>query len=236
MTLEADVHEPKDFLKLAAPSCPVGVEVLNERGWADYRWKTVSGDYVQVERKTWPEILASVDAVEDQLRRHRKNQPGARLLFVLEGMVSTDSSGTYSLRSLKDGTLWTRGYKSGTRLSRVYSWLYAASEYVEVFQTFNYEMTVQFLVQAYKHDQKEEADKKTFNRYFKKIVFHPNPMVMQLMGLIPGLGEVKAEALIARFTTVWAVLNADPADLMDVPGIGPRLAHDMLRRIGRFDV
>jgi ERCC4-type nuclease len=236
VTLEADVHEPKEFLKLAAPSVPVAVEILNERGWADYKWQGRDGGYTQVERKTWPEILASVDAVEDQLRRHRKNQPDARLLFVLEGMVATDSMGTYNLRSLKDGTLWTRGYKSGTRLSRIYSWMYAASEYVEIFQTFDYTMTVQFLVQAYKYDQKEETEKKTFNRYFKKISFHPNPQVMQLMGLIPGLGEVKAEALIARFTTVWQVLNAPPADLMDVPGIGPRLAHDMLRRIGRYDV
>lgn len=234
MTLTCDVHEPKDFIKNVVSSVPCSVEVLNERNWADYRWMGKNG-YTQVERKTWPEILANVDAVEDQLRRHKKNQPDARLLFVLEGMVDVDSMGTYSLRETKGGGFWGRGYKSGTRISRVYSWLYNASEYVEVFQTGNYAMTCQFLVQAYKQDQKEE-EHTTFARHFKKMTFHPNPQVLMLMGMIPGLGEVKSEALIARFNTVWNIVSANPADLMDVEGIGVKTAYTMLQRIGRVDV
>ena len=236
MVLEADVHEPKDFIKNCVTSVPVSVEILNERLWADYRWKTEAGCYVQVERKTWPEILANVDAVEDQLRRHRKNQPEARLLFVLEGMVSADSMGTYSLRETRGGGIWSRGYRSSTRISRIYSWLYNASEYVEVFQTGDYAGTCQFLVQAYKQDQKPELEHKTFQRHFKKMTFHPNPQVLMLMNMVPGLGEVRAEALIERFTTVWNVVSTSPADLMDVSGIGQSIAHTMLRRIGRPDV
>jgi ERCC4-type nuclease len=234
--LEADVHEPKDFLKYVAPSVPCKVEILNERAWADYRWQGADGKWTQVERKTWPEILASVEAVEDQLRRHLKNQPEARLIFVLEGVVDVDAGGVYTVVRAKKNDIWVRGYRSGTRIARVYSWLYNASQYVEIFQVFNYEQTCQFLVQAYNQDQKPPEEHKTFQRYFKKVTFHPNPQVLMLMGLMPGLGEAKAEALIDRFTTVWNVLSAGTADIMDVPGIGTVMAHRMLQRIGRTDV
>lgn len=218
-------------------SVPCSVENLNENLWADYRWRDHSGRWIQVERKTWPEILASVDAVEDQLRRHMSNNPQARLLFVLEGMVDTSPEGTHLLnKSNNKSGIWTRGYRSATNIGRIYSWLYNASSYVEVFQTFNRELTFQFLVQAYKQDQKSPEEHKTFNRYFKKVVFSPNPQVMQLMGLMPGLGEIKSEALIKEFTTVWRVVNASPEELMKVPGIGIKMAYTLLQRIGRVDV
>lgn len=234
MTLMIDVHEPEDAIKLMVSSVPCSVEILNEYLFADYKWKRADGGVTQVERKTWGEILANVDAVEDQLRRHKKNQPEARLLFVLEGMVDVTMGGTYQLRAAKGGSVYVRGFKSATRISRIYSWLYNASEYVEVFQTGNYEMTCQFLVQAYKQDQKEEPHE-TFQRYFKKIVFHPNPQVLALMGMIPGLGEVRSEALIAEFSTVWGVLSSTPAKLAQVPGIGPKMSNTILQRIGRYD-
>ena len=231
--LEIDVHEPERSLMLMATSVPCCREILNEHLWGDYRWRGISGKWTNVERKTWPEILADLNSVEDQLRRHRKNQPEARLIFVLEGMVEEDSSGTYTLQRSKNG-VYVKGYKYSTRLSRILSWLYNASEFVEVFQTFSYEMTCQFLVQAYNQDQKEEHQ--TFNRYFKKMTFHPSPQVLALMGMAPGLGEVKAEALIEKFATVWNVLNASPRELMEVKGIGDKMALTLLRRVGRIDV
>jgi ERCC4-type nuclease len=235
--LEADVHEPTEkFLTYVRPAVDCKVTVLNEHLWADYRWKNHDGSWTQVERKTWGEILANVDSVEDQLRRHLKNQPEARLLFILEGMVEDTSDGVHILTPAKSNNVWVKGYRSGTRIGRIYSWLYNASQYVEVFQTFSYELTCQFLVQAYKQDQKPPEEHKTFNRYFKKVTFHPNSQVLALMGMIPGLGEVKAEALIERFNTVWNVLSASPADLMTVDGIGKGMANTMLQRIGRMDV
>lgn len=234
MTLECDVHEPELAMRLLAPSVPVSREILNERGWADYRWQNHEGKWVQVERKTWSEVLASIDAVEDQLRRHLANQPEARLLFLLEGVVTVTFEGTYVMKYVKEGSLLAKNWKSGTRLGRVYSWLYSISGFVEVFQTFDYAMSCQFLAQAYMNDQK--AIHQTFNRHFKKVMFHPNPQVVSLMGLAPNLGEKRAEALIDRFTTVYNVMIASPADLMDVNGIGKGLAHSILARVGRTDV
>lgn len=234
--LEADVHEPMEFLPLINTSVPASREILNERHWADYRWQNSGKKWTQVERKTWSEVLADLNAVEDQLRRHMANQPEARLLFVLEGLVDVGSEGTYVLKQTGKESVWVRSWRSGTRISRVYSWLYSVSEYIEVFQTGSYPLTCQFLVQAYNQDQKPAEDKHTFNRHFKKPVFHPNPQVMQLMGLAPGLGEKRSEALIGKFSTVWNVLSANPRELESVPGIGARLASTILQRIGRPDV
>lgn len=233
--LEIDVHEPEESIKLIGQSVPCSREILNERNWGDYRWRGSSGQWTNVERKTWPEILASLDSVEDQLRRHKRNQTDARLIFVLEGLVSSASDGTFQLRETGNG-VWVKGYKSGTPVSRVLAWLYNASQYVEVFQTMSYLMTCQFLVQAYKQDQKEEGEHKTFNRYFKKMTFHPNPQVLMLMGIMPGIGEVKAEAIIAKFPVLWMVLNASVGELSSVPGIGEKTARTLLQRIGRLDV
>lgn len=234
--LEADVHEPEKFLLIASPVVPCKMEVLNEYQWADYRWQDYEENWVQVERKTWGEVLASMDAVEDQLRRHLKNRPEARLLFLIEGMVMEDGDGTHILTPTKDGKVFVRGYRHTATLNRVYSWLFNVSRYLEVFQVPNYNATVQFLVQAYKQSKKPPEDHKTFNRYFKKVTFHPNPQVLALIGIMPGIGEVKAEALIDRFTTVYGVLSASPGELAQVDGIGPKLSRTLLQRMGRVDV
>lgn len=239
--LEIDCHEQRDgqlALSYIAPVVSCRVENLNEAGWADYRWTTAGGQVVQAERKTWGEVLANLDSVEDQLRRQRAAHPEARLLFVLEGWVDEHMSGTTIIQPAagKSGGIWARGHMSGTKLSRVYSWLYNVSEYLEVFQTGNYAQTCQWLVAAYKQDQKQAGEKTTFHRYFKDIVFHADPQVLQLMGLMPGLGEIRAKALITKFTTTWQVLNASPKQLELVPGIGPKLAVGLLRSVGRVDV
>ena len=237
MNFQIDVNEPEIALKLIAPSIEgARVSPLNSQDFADYTWKDYEGKLINVERKTWPEILADVDKVEDQLRRHMKNQPEARLIFVLEGMIEMGEMGTWLIERAKNGTVWTRGRLSGTRLSRIYSWLYQASRYVEVFQTMNYEQTCSLLVAMYKADQKTPEEHKTFSRYFKKVVFHPNSQVTMLMGMSPGLGEVKAEALIGKFGCVWNVLSAEPRELAEVKGIGAGLSKSILQRVGRLDV
>lgn len=48
---------------------------------------------------------------------------------------------------------------------------------------------------------------------------------------IPGLGEVKAKALLRHFGSVKAVAAANEAELRSVPGIGPALASTILRAL-----
>lgn len=235
MTLYIDINEPYDqATKLMSSSVECEVDSINSQGWADYRWTSIQGQDVHVERKTWPEILSNVDKVEDQLRRHFVDKPNARLIFILEGIVVPDSVGTSILKPTNRDTIFVKGYGSSVRLSRIYSWLYRVADYLECYMTPTYEATCIALVQMYKSDQKTEHE--TFNRYFKPIAFSPNPQIVQLMGLMPGVGEKRASALIDRFTTVWNVVNATPAELAEVDGIGKKLSVQLLQRIGRTDV
>ncbi len=236
--LDVDVNEPATGLGYIKPAVDEAqILALNSAGWADYRWESAGGRVTNVERKTWPEILANVDAVEEQLRRHQTNHPAARMVFILEGWVQETMAGTSLVVGVNARqNMWVTGHSSGTRLSRIYSWLYAASEYVEVFQTGNYAQTCQLLVAAYKQDQKDDREKRIFSRHFKEVVFHPNPQVLKLMAIEPGIGEKRAEALIGQYTTLWHVLNASPRELAAVPGIGTTLATRLLQRVGRVDV
>ena len=236
--LDIDSNEPTTGLTYIQPAVDAAqVMALNVAGWADYRWQGSSGRWTNVERKTWPEILTNVDTVEDQLRRHQANHPEARLVFVMEGWVQETLAGTSSVQGVNGrANMWVLGHSSGTRLSRIYSWLYAASEYVEVFQTGNYAQTCAFLVAAYKQDAKEDKDRKIFHRHLKEVTFHPNPQVLKLMAIEPGIGEKRAEALIDQFTTLVAVLTSTPEMLATVPGVGLTLATRLLQRAGRIDV
>lgn len=229
-----DIHEPTQAQSLIGQSVPCTVEDLNGSGWADYRWKDYGGAYVHAERKTWGELLASVDRVEDQLRKHLTNQPAVELRLILEGVVIPVASGTAILRPTNRDAIYIKGHYSSIRLSLVYAWLYQIGKYVEIYTTPNYEATCIALVAFFKGDQKEEHS--TLHRYIKKVDFHPNPQVTQLMGLLPNVGAKRAEALIDRFTTTWNVVSASPEELSTVNGIGKVLSKQILRQVGRTDV
>ena len=251
---EIDVNEPVEALTKLAPAIP-GIEVvpLNERGWADYRWSTLfqTNMIVHVERKTWGELLSGIDKVEDQLRGHLERQPEAKLIFILEGLVvpisSTSNEGTGTLKRTKNSNIFVRSYSSKVKLSQVCAWLYQISKYIEVYQTPDFDTTIQALFHFYKADQKLEEEHKTLQRYYKKSAWHPNPQVAMLMGLFPGkeagsnfegvgIGEKRAETLIERFGTVWNVMGASPKEISELPGFGKILSKELLRRIGRPDI
>ena len=234
-----DSHEPEQAELLLSPVVGCIRDSLNEHGWADYKWESYSSlpskrEFVHVERKQWSEILSGMDKIEDQLRRHMANQPKAKLLLLIEGLVVPDAAGTVYLKATNKNNIWVKGYSSRIRLSQVYAWLYQVQEFVEVIQTPSYEGTCIALAAMYKGDQKEAHT--TFQRHYKKMDFHPNPQIVQLMGLLPGIGEKRAQVLIERFITVYGVVTASPVELATVDGIGPKLSVSLLQRIGRIDV
>lgn len=232
--INIDVHEPEEAERFLGTSCEVSRWSLNDAGVADYMWKDHEGRMVHVERKTWGELLGSIPKVEDQLRRHMTNQKDARLLFILEGLAVPVQSGTRLLKPTNRDTLYVMGMSSTFRMSQVYAWLYQVQKYAEVFFSPNYYGTCTAMSSFYKGDQKPEHE--TFKRHFKKVTFHPNPQVVQLMGVMPGVGEKRAEALIRQFSTVWNVVSAKPGELARVDGIGVKLASQLLQRVGRPDV
>ena len=232
--IKIDIHEPAEALTYLGQSVECDKVLLNEKGKADYLWQAIDGQEVQVERKQWLECFTKMDAVEDQLRRHLKNSPEARLILLIEGFGTPVLGGMTQLRATNQNRVYVMGGTTSIRYAQAMAWLYQINKFIEVYHTASFEATCTALVSWYKADQKVEHT--TFQRHFKEVSFHPNPAVAQLMGLLPGVGEKKAEALIERFNTVYNVVTATPAQLSTVPGIGVTLSRTILQRIGRPDV
>src|SRR6516164_6403920 len=64
------------------------------------------------------------------------------------------------------------------------------------------------------------------------------PEVRDLLALhlVPGLGPRLTAALLERFGSAAAVLRTSPEELQQVPHIGAKLAHDLVRHLRAADV
>lgn len=241
--LLVDSNEPIEIFTLIQPVIQsVQVTPLNSDGYADYRWNTCDGKIKQVERKTWGELLSNTDKVEEQLHRHLSKHPQVELVFLLEGLVEQSNNGSRLLHKQKNGFI-TKGRELRTRLSGVYAWLYQIGKYCEVIQTPSLVESATAICAMYKADQKNEHT--TFSRHIKQLNFHPDPRVITLMGISPGLGDIRASNLINQFVSPWNIISAgwvgEPVvknkyDLTVVNGIGKTLVDNVLRNFGRPDV
>src|SRR5262249_8015660 len=70
------------------------------------------------------------------------------------------------------------------------------------------------------------------------MTFDPTPEVRALitLHLVPGLGPRLTAALLQRFGSAAAVLEASVDQLGEVPYIGAKLAEDLLAAVGRANV
>ncbi|KKM94148.1 hypothetical protein LCGC14_1201270 [marine sediment metagenome] len=235
--LEIDNHEPSQLIELLGQTTPTQVSALNSAGYADFKWWDGDQDK-QIERKTWNDLLADLGSIETQLMRQMDNHPECTLALLIEGIAVPGkgiTGGTAVLRQTK-GTkgLYYQSHQSKVNMQAIYAWIYQVSKYMEVYQTPDLYSTAKAITAFYSSDQKEGHT--TFNRHLKEKTFHPNPQVTSLMGMVPGIGPVKAEALIGKFGTVWEILNSTPDRLAVVHGVGVKETTRWLRLIGRPDV
>jgi ERCC4-type nuclease len=231
--MKQDSHEPDEMARLLTTCVSLEIEALNEHGYADYLWEDYEGKLVQVERKTWNELLADLDSVEEQVRKEIVNNPDVRTMLVVEGTAIPTVSGTTTLGPTRGSILVPKSNYS-RHIQMVYGWLYQVEKHCEVYMTSCLHSTARALIAFCQADQKE--DHNTFSRYIKQIQFDPNPQVQMLMNMYSGLGEVKAKALIEDFGTVWRVLHSSPEQLQIVGGIGNKIALKLLRGVGRTDI
>ena len=233
--IAVDTHEPSAMLQMLAQVVPAHIDRLNDDGYADYLWDGIEGSRTQAERKTWQDVLGGMDRIEDQLRRQMEAHPDVRLILLVEGIATPSMSGTttwYESRTNK--RILCAGKEFMLPIQAVYAWVYQVEKFMEVYFTTGMVATARALTAFYKADQK--AEHSTFQRYLKQVDWHPNPQVQGLICLARSIGTTRAEALINQFGTVFNVLSASPEQLTMVEGIGPRLAHSLLRGVGRTDV
>ena len=239
---EIDVNEPKELIPLMSTVVPTTVQPLNVQGYADYRWTKYDGKQRQVERKTWGELLANVEHVEEQLQRHLTKNPDIELVFMLEGMAIQGELGTVTLNPTTNGRIYTLGRRYAARLNGIYSWLFEVSNFLTVIQTTGLRESSIALASMFTHDQKPSHS--TFKRHIKQVAVSPNPMVTTLMGASQGLGDKRATQLISYAGTPWNIWSAgycehslykDKYEFTKLDGIGNGVLDNVYRTIGRPD-
>jgi len=235
LPLLADQFEPTgEIVPMLQQSIPVQVVDLNLNGFADYMWTACDLHSIQAERKQNGEMLASLGKVEDQLRR--QYEKADENLLIVEGFIVASSKGCYTLKRSKDNRYFfvDREYEH-TTYGALLSWYYSLDKSgITVYNTPDLKGTAILLAALYQNSQ--QVEHKTLNRYLKRKIYieEQDPQVMNLMGLRGvNIGEVRAKAIIEIYKSLFNVLLCSPEELMVVPGIGRKLARDILRAGGR---
>src|SRR5439155_22158250 len=224
------------YVQQAVPTAALAS--LNDADWAAYWWLDRTEKPVQAERKTWSDLTSGLDIIEYQLRQQMKAHPEARRMLIVEGVALPSMMGTVVYQQSKGSKrdVFYASREQQTRFSMIMAWLYQVEKFIEVYFTADLRATCQALVAFYQADQKENHQ--TFERYLRVADWHANPQVeaMMAIGRGVGIGPAKAEALIKRFGTIWAVLSARPDQLQQVAGLGRTNSLRLLRKVGRLDL
>lgn len=136
------------------------------------------------------------------------------------------------------------------RISELYAWIYRLNQLgVSTFFTNNWEETARFLITVYRNEQKPPEAHSTFNRIYRPKVHIKTEkdmtkeevdyirFVKSLMFLSVayrlGIGEVKARAIADKFCNILDLSTASLSELVEVEGVGRRMAENILSSLGR---
>jgi hypothetical protein len=243
--IEVDQSEPQEIARLLDQITEVEVAPNNAMGWADYKYTGVycychNSNVYNCERKTWGDLAAGVDEVEEQLCRQLDLHPGVHARLYIEGVAEPAAGGLLVYSKAQGKNLFMAGLKGSrqTTYNSIVSWLRQQGKYWEVVFTASMAASAVTIGQNYKADQVEEGEHRTNLRMYKKRSYYKNEqaeIIMNASGHV-AIGEQKSLALAKHFGTAWRAFKASPQEWMQVPGIGPKLATDYLRNLGRGDI
>jgi len=236
--MKIDSFEPLQIVRGSRQVFPDTPQLpLNQHGYADYIIDGLDGTpHSQIERKQVPEILGSIDSVEDQLRRELQSKPDIPLTLMVEGIAEPAPEGIQTYTLATNGAIFRKSRFYKTRYDRYEGFLVGLQQIgVTVWRTNSWEGTVEALVRFQKYAL--NPDHTILNRYLKIPIFHPNKYVQTLMGIKDAdLGPTLSEALIAAFGDPWTIIRQDAKTISDhTPGMGIAKARKLLKAFGRTD-
>ena len=218
-----DTNEPLALQLLLEQGNTVERHPLNTLGFADILWHGLS-DTQQMERKQAPELLSSLDSVEEQLHRQILLGVADKLRLVVEGMIAPSADGVVTYQMSKDSKVMYKTRTFHRPYTSVMSWFSALeANGVEVYCVPSLEATALLVSALYHRSQKLPEEQSTFSKYIKPRpqVSAYNPFVLTLMGIENGgVGEEMGKALVARFRTPWEVFCAGQQEIADTRLIG----------------
>lgn len=213
MTILIDVHEPQHFYtRLMLRDLPVERTKL-EIG--DYH---LPYDYV-IERKTIDDLLNSLYGNDQQKR--------ARIWMQLRNLSQYE----HPILAIVAGNKWKSYYFSNSRsvhssilsflISTLFSWN------IPVVMLDDDDEFILFIEQLYKYATKDKPSVRPAPKASLKRT--DNEILEDILCMIPNVGVSKARLILEHFGTIAEVAKANVNDLIQVKGIGKKIASSIVK-------
>ena len=171
------------------------------------------GDKIIVERKTLNDFLTSIKTGRIFQQAYRIAQSGKNGLIILEGD-----------KTMVDSSLMSRKAVQG---ALIHLTVFIG---IPVIRSLNIQETATLLIDILNQSKQQELPR-------QKHIISVSPGIqinkkqrqkLFLLQNLPGIGTKKGLALLKTFSTIENILNASPADLTKVRGIGNKLAERII--------
>ena len=168
------------------------------------------GDQIIIERKTLQDFLDSIKSGRIFQQAYRMTQSGKNGLIILEGDKSMVEASSISRKAVQGALIHLTVFLG-----------------IPVIRSMDIRETASLLVHICHQCQQQTLPR-------QKQVIHRNPGInitkkqrqkLFLLRNLQGIGTKKGLTLLQSFSTIENILNASPADLTKVRGIGNRLAN-----------
>ena len=256
-----DSNEPSNIVKLLQQSCPVTVANLNIAKMSDFWFANYEGKRLQFSRKQAGELVGNIDEAERQLASYYDNAD--KNYQIVEGIISPDRlkikgasvpvdghSAGASTRDMgaklycykvEPGGYIEKGHSfSAVNDSLLAAWTHRLAEAgITTYYTINWVHTARLLSAIYRNEQKPPEEHSTLQRVVRPRINIKNqdPFMKSLLFLSNayqlGIGEKKAKALADKFVCLLDIATANVEELMEVEGVGRKMAEKILISMGR---
>jgi len=232
LKLTVDIAEPLQIEEIVNWYLPAIRQSLRGTGFCDYLFTDVNDALHTVERKTVQDLSGRVDDLEGQLSRACST--AQYVYLIVEGVMTPADLGKNTMlwQQKRDGTLFFPGRLANHPYKYYLGFLLRLEQAgIPVIATADMGGTAEVLVEMVKLAN-DPNPSRLFQRYIRrKTIPQKDQQVQTLVNL--GLGEQKAQALIKRFGTAWAVLNAPKFDFTSVPDVGIGTYQRLYNLLGR---
>jgi hypothetical protein len=242
MTILLDTHEPPEMMRLLSQAATVVREDLNINGYADVMWSDAVGAIRHWETEQISTLLADLDLMEEKLNKYKHE--GDELTLGVIGVPFPTAGGVETYEVFHNPATsrptfkktYTHGRKGLYSLWEHWKWS-VSHDGIEIVERPNMVLLVQAIVAAYQQSMKKEHQ--TLHRYVRvhqpsfQGSIHVDNLIRMRSVRPPGIGVVRAQALIKRFKTLYGVMAATQADLAAV--IGQAGAETFMETVGRTE-
>ena len=167
------------------------------------------GNKIIVERKTLNDFLVSIKNGRIFQQAYRIAQSGKNGLIILEGDKSMVDSSLISRKAVQGALIHITVFIG-----------------IPVIRSLNIHETASLLIDIFHQCQQKELprQKQIISKSSGIRITQKQRQKLFLLQNLPGIGFIKAMALLSAFSTIENLLNAMPARLTEVQGIGKKLA------------